>query len=369
MKKVASETGRTAAKRARPARPTAMAEPRDVRKEEGTRWLLLIHQVPPKPDYLRVKIGRRLQKVGAVAIKNSVYVLPPGAEAYEDFRWIVAEIEDAGGEAFISEASLGEGLSDESVRARFIAVCNAEYRDILAEARTLLSSARGGTRSRTRRPPQHDVASHAIMVRELARLRRRHESVCARDFFGAPDGGAVETSLHDIDAALRIHGRRPRTQKHGARIDGATWVTRRDVHVDRIASAWLIRRFVDRHPKFRFVDPTRHTHRAGERRFDMFEGEYTHVGDACTFETLAQAFAPGDATLRDMGEIVHDVDCKDGKFGRTEAAGLGRMIDGIAALCARDDDRVERGARLFDELYAAFADRSRGGAALGGRSR
>src|SRR6187549_442548 len=86
-----------------------------------TRWLLLIHQIPPKPDYLRVKIGRRLQRIGAVAIKNSVYVLPTSPEAYEDFRWIVGEIEDAGGEAFVSEASLGEGLTDESVRERFIA--------------------------------------------------------------------------------------------------------------------------------------------------------------------------------------------------------------------------------------------------------
>ena len=335
-----------------------MAEPRDVRKEEGARWLLLIHQVPPKPDYLRVKIGRRLQRVGAVAIKNSVYVLPPSAEAYEDFRWIVAEIEDAGGEAFISEASLGEGLSDESVRALFIAARNAEYRDILADARALLSSARGRTRSRTRRPPRRDTVSQATMMRELAKLRRRQESVRALDFFGAPDGGAVETTLHEIDAALRVHDRRPRTHESRERIDGATWVTRRDVHVDRIASAWLIRRFIDGHPTFRFVDATRHTHRAGELRFDMFEAEYTHVGDACTFETLARTFTPGDAALREMGEIIHDVDCKDGKFGRTEAAGVSRMIDGIAALCPGDDARVERGARLFDELYAACGPRS-----------
>src|SRR6266567_8445902 len=107
--------------RARRGPPTAKPAQRDdcTTGAGAARWLLLIHQIPPKPDYLRVKIGRRLQRVGAVAIKNSVYVLPPGPDSYEDFRWIVGEIEEGGGEAFISEASLGEGLTDESVRARF----------------------------------------------------------------------------------------------------------------------------------------------------------------------------------------------------------------------------------------------------------
>src|SRR5215472_13234582 len=104
-------------------------------------WLFLIHQIPPKPDYLRVKIGRRLQRVGAVAIKNSVYVLPPTAEAREDFQWIVREIEEGGGEAFVSEASLvGDGLTDAEVRARFDAARNEEYRAILADAKVLARS-------------------------------------------------------------------------------------------------------------------------------------------------------------------------------------------------------------------------------------
>src|SRR6058998_973840 len=105
-----------------------------VETDDTSSWLLLIHQIPPKPDYLRVKIGRRLQRVGAVAIKNSVYVLPPGPDAYEDFQWIVGEIEEGGGEAFISEASLGDGLTDENVRARFDAARNEEYREILTDA-------------------------------------------------------------------------------------------------------------------------------------------------------------------------------------------------------------------------------------------
>jgi hypothetical protein len=102
------------------------------------------------------------------------------------------------------------------------------------------------------------------------------------------------------------------------------------------------------------VDPNRYTHVAGELRFDMFEGEYTHVGDACTFETLVNEFVPADQALREIAEIVHDVDCKDAKFRRDEAPGLARMIAGVAKLCERDEERIDRGRMLFDDLYAAF---------------
>ena len=334
-------------------RPAAPAKSRAVEESsaDGTRWLLLIHQIPPKPDYLRVKIGRRLQRVGAVAIKNSVYVLPPSPESYEDFRWIVAEIEDAGGEAFVSEASLGEGLSDESVRERFNSARNEEYREILTDARALMkSSVRTGSakgRGRSEMP-------RAAVERELAKLRRRYETVRAIDFFDAPEGNALSLVLADIERQLRDKETVRSRLRASKRVDGATWVTRRDVHVDRIASAWLIRRFIDHRPVFRFVDAKRYAHKKGELRFDMFAAEYTHVGDACTFETLINTFVADDTALREIAEIVHDTDCKDAKFGRFEAPGVERMIAGIVALCGRDEDRVERGARLFDELYAAF---------------
>ena len=318
---------------------------------DGIRWLLLIHQIPPKPDYLRVKIGRRLQRVGAVAIKNSVYVLPAGPESYEDFRWIVGEIEDAGGEAFVSEASLGEGLSDASVRERFNAARNEEYRQIAADAGALVrSTLQAGSRKVRRRSGM----PRAAVERELAKLRRRYETVRAIDFFDAPDGAALSLLLTDIARRLHEEDTNPPRLRASQRLDGATWVTRQDVHVDRIASAWLIRRFIDRRPVFRFVDPKRYAHKKGELRFDMFEAEYTHVGDTCTFETLINTFVAHDPALGEIAEIVHDTDCKDAKFGRVEAPGVERMIAGVVARCPGDADRVERGAQLFDDLYAAF---------------
>ena len=331
-------------------------DPPAVAAPAGARWLLLIHQIPPKPDYLRVKIGRRLQRVGAVAIKNSVYALPPTSESYEDFQWIVREVMEGGGDAFVSEASLvGVGLTDDQVRARFDAARSAEYRAIMVQARSLLTIIRRAARTADNgRSGAKRNMGRVPVEQELAKLRRRYEIVNGVDFFGAAEGVAVAALLSEMQQT--ISQRRGKTSAHepASRLDGATWVTRQDIHVDRIASAWLIRRFIDRRPRFRYVDPKHHTHRAGELRFDMFEAEYTHVGDACTFEALISAFVPSDPVLREIAELVHDVDCKDGKFRRDEAPGLARMIAGIAALYPRDDDRSEHGGRMFDALYAAF---------------
>ena len=340
------------AKSNRPLNKSA-SQPRD--NHAGARWLLLIHQIPPKPDYLRVKIGRRLQRVGAVAIKNTVYALPAGPESYEDLQWIMREIVEGGGDAFVSESLLGDGLTDEAVRARFDAARNEEYREILADAKALLKAARlpvhksgRGTakaKFKTRRP---------ALENELAKLRRRYEAASAIDFFGASEQAAAAAVLAEIQDHVRRQAAEVGERQASRPLNGATWVTRRDVHVDRIASAWLIRRFIDRRPSFRFVDPNRYAHRDGELRFDMFEAEYTHVGDACSFETLVLQFLPDDTALREIAEIVHDVDCKDAKFRREEAPGLARMIVGIVALSSEDEDRVEQGTTLFDSLYAAF---------------
>jgi len=347
---------RVTRRRARTEAPKRSAVLGTALASSTTRWLLLIHQIPPKPDYLRVKIGRRLQRAGAVPIKNSVYVLPPTPDAYEDFQWIVREIESGGGDAFISEASLvGEGLTDDEVRARFNAVRGAEYKAILVEARDLLKAVtKRSLGQKPGKPNSRPIPAGPNPEAELAKLRRRFEATRDIDFFAAPDGDAVAATLADIQQRVQ----RQRMDKPALRssrpIDGATWVTRRDIHVDRIASAWLIRRFIDHRPRFRFVDPKRYSHADGELRFDMFEAEYTHVGDACTFETLLNEFAVQDKALQEIAEIVHDVDCKDAKFGRAEAPGLARTIGGIAKLCERDEDRLDRGRMLFDELYAAF---------------
>ncbi len=305
----------------------------------GGRWLLLIHQLPPKPDYFRVKIWRRLQRIGAVAIKHSVYVLPHTEQSGEDFQWLRREIVAGGGEASVCQAAFVDGLSDGQIEALFRAQRDAEYAEL---ARAAGDVAREGGAERE-------------SSGEVARLERRLAEIVALDHFGAPGRRAAEAALSRARDRPKAGGRlRTAAARPTRPVRGRTWVTRSGVHVDRIASAWLIRRFIDPKARFRFVTAQDARTSPGELRFDMFEAEYTHEGDRCTFETLVARFGLGDAGVAVIGELVHDIDCKDGKFARTETAGLERMIAGVVRRYAGDDARLERGAAVLDDLYEAF---------------
>ena len=285
---------------------------------------MLIHQLPPKPDYFRVKIWRRLQRIGAVAIKNAVYALPFSDEASEDFQWLRQEITTGGGEASVCQAAFVDGLSDRQIESLFRAARDAEYAALVADAE------QGGT---------------------AASLERRLREVTAIDHFGAEGRGAAEAAV----ARLRpLAPTDKRAKPMAAPTPTHLWITRPGVHVDRIASAWLIRRFIDAEARFAFSDEQAATAASGNR-FDMFGGEYTHEGDRCTFETLLGRFGlGGDGALQAIAEMVHDVDCKDGKFGREETPGFELLVAGIVRRYAEDAARLERGAALLDDLYESL---------------
>ncbi len=243
------------------------------------RWLFLVHQIPPKPDYFRVKVRRRLQRLGAHPLKNSVYVLPSSDDALEDFLWLAQEIRADGGSAVVIEGDVVGGLADEALAAM-------------------------------------------------------------------------------VDAAREAAGRAPAVTPGPPLEPGRVWVTRVGVKVDRMASAWLIQRFIDPDARFRFVAAKGHRAAPGELRFDMFEAEYTHEGERCTFEVLLERFQLlSDPALRAIGEIVHDIDCKDDRYGRPETAGVAALIDAVVAGESDDQRRLERGGELFGNLYRAFTAR------------
>lgn len=305
------------------------------------RWLLLIHQIPPRPAYLRVKVGRRLQALGAAAVKNSVYVLPQSEQAREAFRWIRRAVVEGGGDASVCEARFVEGMTDAALEAVFNAARDAEYAAIEKDARALQASA--SRRARGRDP---DLA---VTRAGLARLRARVAEVAAIDFFGAPGRRGPEQELDAIEALIR-GGKAP----EGGGFRGRTWVTRAGVQVDRIASAWLIRRFIDPAARFELVAGHGAPSPAGAIRFDMSGGDFTHEGDECTFEVLRRRFELADAGLRGVAEIVHDIDIKDGKFGRTESPGVGLLVAGIVRRHAGDEARLREGAAVFESLYSAL---------------
>jgi hypothetical protein len=307
------------------------------------RWFLLIHQIPPKPGYLRIKAGRHLQRLGAVAIKNSVYALPASEDAREDLNWVLREIVEGGGDGSIVEASFVEGLSDERVRDLFRAARDAEYQEIGEEARALRSSL-------PKRGPTTDEHRQ-----RLARLQKRIGEVADLDFFAARQREPVEGLLRDLAERLEPSSAPvPKEASMEPRPQGATWVTRTGIHVDRMASAWLIRRFIDEKAKLRFVLPKSYQHKKGELRFDMFDGEYTHQGDLCTFEVLLDRFNLDDPALKRLSEVVHDIDLKDDKHARPEKPGIEMLINGIATAHAEDDARLARASAALDDLYEWF---------------
>ena len=300
------------------------------------RWMLLFHQLPAQPAYLRVKVRRQLQSLGAVALKNSVHALPASEESTEDFQWMVRQIEGAGGEASVVEASLVEGLSDAAVVARFRSERDGDYAALAGEIRTALEA-----------PAEADAGA-------LARFRRRLEEIQALDFFGAPRRAEVEDLLATCEARL-LPARETPPSGPAEELRGRTWVTRKGIHVDRIACAWLIRRFIDPQAHFRFVDPKAYRHRRGDLRFDMAEGEFTHEGDRSSFETFLHRLDLPEPGLRPLAELIHDVDLKDRRFQRPETEGFARVIQGVALRHAADEDRLAAGSVVLDAFLEALA--------------
>jgi hypothetical protein len=321
-----------------------------MQASESGRWLLLIHQIPPKPNYLRVKIWRRLQRLGAVAIKNSVYALPNGDQTREDFQWVLREIIQGGGDGTLCEARLIDGVTDDQVEALFQKAREADYGEVIVDARRLAKTLPSRGKLNMQRTPQ--------LEQDIARLQRRFEEIVAVDFFGAPSREAASGLVTEIEARLRGSKGSPRASEDGKsrreNLIGKTWVTRKGIHVDRMASAWLIRRFIDPDAKFKFVPAKGYKPLNDEVRFDMFEAEYTHEGDRCTFEVLVERLGFSDPALSIIGEIVHDIDLKDSKFERNETQGIDHLITGIAMANRDDESRLVQAAAVFNNLYEYF---------------
>jgi hypothetical protein len=305
------------------------------------RWLILVHRIPPRPLYLRAKMRQRLAGVGAVAVKNAVYVLPHGADALEDLQWIAQEIVTGGGDAHLFEGDFVEAQANDAAAEQFRLARNADYDALAADAHAAMKAARS-------------AAAVAELANSHTRLTRRLEEIRRIDFFDADRRTAAEEALSAIEARLRKDQKKEtRMLKTNPELRGQTWVTRPGVKIDRMASAWFIRRFVDPKARFRFADPGA-PKKEGEIRFDMVGGDFTHEEDRCTFETLIGRVGLPDKAVRAIAEIVHDLDLKDSKFARAEAAGVRMMLDGLMARTENDDERIERALVVFDDLHEAL---------------
>jgi hypothetical protein len=317
--------------------------------------VLLIHQLPPRPTNLRVRIWRQLQKLGAVVIKNSVYLLPASEKTHEDFQWLKQEIESAGGEAAVFRASSVEGTTDQEIVELFQKARDEEFSLVSAELEGLAGAIR--EQARGKHLSAGRLATHEA---ELNKLHTELERIIGNDFFGAAGRMPALNAYQQCEEALRAT-QTPAKSTARARVKSGTfdprnyqgrrWMTRRNLHIDRLASAWLIKQFIDKRPRFYFVADGQTV--AGAIPFDMFGAEFTHQGEDCTFETMLKRFGLHDNRgLSELAQIVHDIDLKDDKFHRLEAAGLNATITGLSQTLRNDRKLLQQTNLLFDGLFA-----------------
>jgi|SRR5215467_11650737 len=311
----------------------------------NTKLLLLIVSLPPNPSSLRVRVWRRLRAIGAVALKRTVHLLPDTRDHYELFQWLAQEIQRAGGEATLLRVEQIENMSSSEIVQLFHDARNADYRRLGGRYRKLLQNL-----------DRKSAATNPRVLAELAQLQRDYEKLHELDFFTAPEGAEVERLREAIDMRTRPSEEPKRTEKAAAKLQdlrGRRWVTRRRPHVDRIASAWLIKRFIDPAATFLFADPNDFP--ADAIAFDTPGAELSHVGEDCTFETLMKRAGLRDQRLTRLAEIVHEADLRDGKFPRDEARGIDVVIRGLLAAHPDDHEVLTHGVALFEGLYAGVS--------------
>lgn len=293
-------------------------------------WLLLLHQIPPKPPYFRAKILRRLAQVGALPVKNSAYLLPATDDTREDFEWIVREISNEGGSAWLFHVE-SLSMSAEEIAEGFRTLRTPDYEELIAAA--------------------NDLLENTATPSDVTKLQHRFAELKKIDFFEHPLQPKAASLLTKLES-------NPQRGTNAAPTSaGRIWVTRKGIKVDRIASAWLIRRFIDPQSTFRFVDTATYRHQQPELRFDMYEGEFTHEGDLCTFEVLVKThqLTAQHPALQPIAEMVHDIDLKDMRYERPETNGLSRMLDGLCARISEDEIRLDQGGQIFESLFQSFS--------------
>ncbi|HEX9125186.1 MAG TPA: chromate resistance protein ChrB domain-containing protein [Methylomirabilota bacterium] len=310
--------------------------------------LLLLVGVPPTPSSLRVRVWRRLRVLGAVALKRSAYLLPDTPERYEDFQWLAQEIQRGGGDATLIRVQEIENVSAEDVVRLFQEPRDRDYRQLTVRYRKVLQSLdrkSEGTSARV-----HD---------ELARLARDVQRIRDIDFFDAPGGAEVRR----IEEAIAMRTRRPESARPEARptidltkLRGRRWVTRPRPHIDRIASAWLIKRFIDPDAQFVFAPPAEFPKDAIP--FDAPGVELSHQGEDCTFETLVKRAGLRDRRLVRLAELVHEADLRDGKYPHEEARGIDVAVRAFLAASPDDHQVLAQGMALFEGLYATTSRKS-----------
>lgn len=303
-------------------------------KMDGTTWLLLTFTLPAKRASKRVEVWRKLQRYGAVPLGNSGYLLPNNPTNQERFEWLATTIRKYAGEASVVTVQSIDNLSTPQLIGRFAEARAREYQDLIRELQKLSS-----------------FAPHKRPSGRLNRLRTRFREIVEIDFFNSPLQKRVEELLSRADTSRSSTTEAPRVNPR--EYNGRLWVTRPRPGIDRSASAWLIQRFIDKKARFTF-GPEEHVPREAVP-FDMFHGGFGHRGEDCTFETLQKSFRIRDHKVSVIGQMIHDADLLDEKFGRKEGFGIDEVLNGWAKQGVSDRELLERGIELIAAIYHSLS--------------
>lgn len=315
------------------------------------KWLLLAHQVLTPNSKERVKVWRAIKKTGAALYRNSVYILPYTKERLEDFQWVCQQINDSRGEASIFVSSAENNKEDAAMRAVFTKAREEDYAALLKSAEQLKNRI-----NQVRNRKDLNNSRRKRFEKEAKQLREDFEEIRSIDFFSGSAPRKLQQTLSEIttwlSAEVEISKPAPIQTRSAKDYQKKIWTTREGIHIDRLCSAWLIRRFIDHSAKFVFAPEKKLP--KGAIPFDVFGTEFSHHGEDCTFETLMKSFRIQDRALREIAEIIHDIDLKDHKFGRVEAVGIDLVIRSLGDFIHDDHQFLEIGLSILDGLYQFF---------------
>jgi hypothetical protein len=292
-------------------------------------WLLLVLSLTRKRSSLRVAVWRKLQRFGALPLGNSGYLIPNGPENRERFEWLATMIRNERGEASVLEVQSIDNYSAPQLKRKFTEARIRDYQILLREIRKVTTTSSTSGR--------------------MTRIRQRLQEIVSIDFFGSPLREQVERAVNALEKPQSEESHFELGTISRAAYRNRVWVTRPRPGVDRVMSAWLIRKIID--PKARFVFASEDKKPANAVPYDMYEGGFGHRGEDCTFETLLKAFRIRDKRAGVMGQIVHDADLFDAKFGRKEGFGIDEIMKGWARQGLGDQELLARGMQLTDGLY------------------
>ncbi len=323
--------------------------------QETMRWLLFFYSAPSKPVSNRMKIWRRLIKAGSLPFKGAAYILPYSEEHYEFCQWLVSEVDAVGGEAAFIGAGKIETMKDREIIDLFNKQREKDYHDIEKRSGAIeikIQSIKKGSGSQTKKT-----------IEAFNKLLKEFEAVRKIDFFSSKTGvilknklDTLRAELAGIDTTYTSLPSRAITPKRAADYQGRIWTTRKRPFIDRMASAWLIKKFIDKNAVFRFADE-KEMEQPGKKTvaFDVMGGEFTHIGDMCTFEVIAGAFKINEKRIKKIASIVHELDIKDDKYKTPEAKGIEEVLTGIRKTALNDADALEKGMTIFEMLYESKA--------------